>query len=305
MFNKEARLGWLMTGPSLIVIGAIAVYPILYTVWLSLHSFNLKEPAAGKPFVGLDNYLVFFTDTQALGALWNTVIFTAVTVILEFLLGLAIALLLNRSFHGRGMVRASVLIPWAIPTAVSAMMWKFIYNDQYGVLNDILVKLGFMDGYKAWLGDPSTALTSLIITDVWKTTPFMTLLILAGLQMIPAHLYEAAKVDGAGLWNRFWHVTLPMLRSSILVALLFRTLDAFRVFDIVIVMTGGGPGNSTESISVYAYKVMMRYLDFGYGSALSVIIFIIVFLISLLYMKILGSQLGSEERGKRKRWRKT
>ncbi|HUC94049.1 MAG TPA: sugar ABC transporter permease [Paenibacillus sp.] len=161
-----------------------------------------------------------------------------------------------------------------------------------------------MDGYKAWLGDPATALMSLIITDVWKTTPFMALLILAGLQMIPANLYEAAKVDGAGLWSRFRHVTLPMLRSSILVALLFRTLDAFRVFDIVMVMTGGGPGNSTESISVYAYKVMMRYLDFGYGSALSVIIFVIVFLISLLYMKILGSQWGAEEGGARKRWRK-
>jgi ABC-type sugar transport system permease subunit len=295
--KKEERLGWFMAAPGLLMIAAVALYPILHTFWLSLHTVKLTEPGLGQPFVGLQNYIHLLSDDRTLNALWNTVIFTVSSVSLEFVFGLAIALLIHRNFFGRGIVRAAVLVPWAVPTVVSAMMWKFMYNDQYGVINDILEKLGIISSYKAWLGDASWALTSLIITDVWKTTPFIALLLLAGLQLIPGELYESAKVDGASAWKRFWHITLPMLKPTILVALLFRTLDAFRVFDIVMVMTGGGPGNSTEVISTYAYKVLMRYLDFGNGSALAVIVFICVFLICLLFITVLGVQLVEDEGG--------
>ncbi|QXJ39947.1 Trehalose transport system permease protein SugA [Parageobacillus caldoxylosilyticus] len=304
MKQREARLGWLMVAPALLAVAAVALYPIVHTFWLSLHTVKLTEPGLGRPFVGLQNYINLLTDNRTLNALWNTIIFTVSSVSLEFVFGLAIALLIHRNFFGRGIVRAAVLVPWAIPTVVSAMMWKFMYNDQYGVINDILKKLGIISEYKAWLGDASWALISLIVTDVWKTTPFMALLLLAGLQLIPEELYESAKVDGAGAWKRFWHITLPMLKPTILVALLFRTLDAFRVFDIVMVMTGGGPGNSTEVISTYAYKVLMRYLDFGNGSALAVIVFVCVFLICLFFITVLGVQLVDDEEGGRNAWSK-
>lgn len=304
MRRKEAQLGWLMVAPALLAIIAVALYPIIHTFWLSLHTVKLTEPGLGQPFVGLKNYINLLTDARTLNALWNTVVFTVSSVSLEFVFGLAIALLIHRNFVGRGIVRAAVLVPWAIPTVVSAMMWKFMYNDQYGVINDILTKLGIITEYKAWLGDESWALLSLIITDVWKTTPFMALLLLAGLQLISGELYESAKVDGAGAWKRFWYITLPMLKPTILVALLFRILDAFRVFDIVMVMTGGGPGNSTEVISTYAYKVLMRYLDFGNGSALAIIVFVCVFLICLFFITVLGVELVEESEGGKKAWRK-
>ena len=213
--------------------------------------------------------------------------FTIVTVLLETLLGFATALMLNQSFRGRGVARAAVLIPWAIPTSVSAMMWKFIYNDQYGLFNDILLKLGLIDGYKAWLTtDPFLCL---VITDVWKTFPYMALLILAGLQMLPADLYESAMLDGAGVVKRFRYITLPLVKRTLLVAMLFRTLDAFRVFDLISVMTGGSVG--TESIAIYSQKQMMSFLNFGYGSALAVLIFVVVLSISLVYMKFIGSDM--------------
>lgn len=302
--KKEARLGWLMTAPGLLIIAAVALYPIIHTLWLSLHTMKLTEPGLGKPFVGLDNYVAAVRDSKTLLALLNTIEFTVFSVGAEFILGLAVALLMHRTFKGRGIVRASVLVPWAIPTAISAMLWKYLYNDQYGVFNDIMFKLGLIDSYKAWLGSPGTAMFSLVLTDVWKTTPFMALLLLAGLQMIPEELYESARVDGANVWQRFWHITLPMLKPAILVALLFRTLDAFRVFDIVMVMTGGGPADTTETISTLAYKVMMRYLDFGNGSALAVITFICVFLISFFYIKVLGVQLVEDDGKGKTLWRK-
>lgn len=270
--------------PSFFTILLVAIYPIFHCFYLSLHQIDLKLPQLGRIFVGLQNYRHLIEDDRLWRALSNTFLFTGGSVALELLLGIGIALVMHRKFRGRGLFRTSVLIPWAIPTVVAGMMWAWIYNDQYGVFNHFLTKLGVIDGYIAWLGTKNTAMFSLIFADVWKTTPFMALLILAGLQMIPEELLEAAKVDGAGSLARFFRITLPLLRPTIIVALLFRTMDAFRIFDLVFVLTGGGPGNSTETMSLYAYKYLFSYLEFGYGSALAVVTFLWVGIISGVYI---------------------
>lgn len=287
LLRREARAAWIMMAPALIVLGVVAVYPVLRTFFISLHEMNLKRPQSGFPFIGLANYAKILTDTRAQTDILFTFKFTIVTVLLETLFGFATALVINQSFRGRGIARAAILIPWAIPTSVSAMMWKFIYNDQYGLFNDILMKIGLIDGYKAWL--TSDPFLCLVITDVWKTFPYMALLILAGLQMLPLELYESAMLDGAGVIKRFRYITLPLVKRTVLVAMLFRTLDAFRVFDLISVMTSGSVG--TESIAIYAQKQMMSFLNFGYGSALAVLIFAVVLSISLIYMKFIGSDM--------------
>ena len=284
----ERKLGYLLLLPALLVMGFIAFFPILQTFWISLHHLNIKF-ANHQSFVGIANYTQLIQDDRFWNSLSNTVIITGISVFLELILGLGFALVMHRTFRGRGLVRAAILVPWAIPTVVSALMWRFMYNDQLGVVNDILFRLGVIDAYVTWLGSPVLSMTAVIVAEVWKTTPFMALLILAGLQTISHDLYEAADIDGASAWQKFFAITLPLLKPAILVALLFRTLDAFRIFDLVYVLTGGGPGNSTEVISMYAYKTMSGYLDFGYGSAISVVIFVCVLAISFLYVKILGT----------------
>lgn len=285
----ETRDAWIMMAPAIAVLLVVAVYPIVRTVWLSLHEMVLTDPGSGYPLIGLKNYLHILQDGRAVEAILFTLRFTVTTVFFELLLGFAAALVMNQAFHGKGLVRAAILIPWAIPTSVSALMWKFIYNDQYGLFNDVLYRLGIIDGYRAWLSTSGGSFMALVIADIWKTAPYMALLILAGLQMVPEELYESAKIDGAGIIKRFLYVTLPTVKNTVIVALLFRTLDAFRVFDLISVMTGGA--NKTESISIYAYNNLMKFLDFGYGSALSVLIFIVVFVISLIYMRVLGDKL--------------
>lgn len=287
--RQDAKVAWLMMSPALLVLAVIALYPVLRTFWLSLHEMSLKNPGSGYPFIGLGNYIEIFSDERAMTDILFTIQFTVVTVVLEMFIGFAAALIMNRAFKGRGLVRAAILIPWAIPTSVSAMMWKFIYNDQYGMFNDILYRLGVIDGYKAWLSSSGGSFMALVITDVWK----MALLILAGLQMLPEELYESAKLDGANVIQRFFTITLPLMKRPLLVALLFRTLDAFRVFDLISVLTGGA--NGTESICVYAHKQLMSFLDFGYGSALAVLIFIVVFIISLIYMFFMGGDLAGDD----------
>ncbi|WP_340002593.1 sugar ABC transporter permease [Oceanobacillus sp. FSL K6-0127] len=242
-------------------------------------------------FIGLDNYGKYMKDQRMWKAMGNTAFFTVISVAFELVLGLAIALLINRAFKGRGIIRATVLIPWAIPTAVAAMMWGFLYDGQSGIIAHYLEALNLIPGSSWLLTTSDGGMFSIILADVWKTTPYMALLLLAGLQTIPQSLYEASSVDGANRLQQFWSITLPLLKSSILVALLFRTLDAFRVFDLIYVLTGGGPANATESISVYAYKTLFAQQNFGEGSVLSVIVFISVAIISLLYVKLIGSDL--------------
>lgn len=289
LMRHESRDAWIMMAPAIIMLLIIAVYPVLRTFWLSLHEMVLTDPGSGYPFIGLENYMEILKDERALDSILFTLKFTVATVVLELIIGFAAALVMNKAFKGRGIVRAAILIPWAIPTSVSAMMWKFIYNDQYGLFNDVLYRLGIIDSYQAWLSTADGSFMALVITDVWKTAPYMALLILAGLQIIPEELYEAAKIDGANVFQRFRYVTIPNVKGTVLVALLFRTLDAFRVYDLVSVMTGGA--NQTESVSLYAYNNLMKFLDFGYGSALAVLVFVIVFIISLIYMRAMGDQL--------------
>jgi multiple sugar transport system permease protein len=280
MRNREQGTRFVL--PALVLLSLVTVYPALSVFYLSLHRklpiFDLSK------FVGIDNYLFLVKDDRFWNAFGNTVYFTALSVTLELLLGLGIAVLLNRRFKGKGLVRAVVLIPWAIPTVVSAKMWEWIYNTDFGILN-------FLLGVKVnWLGSPLWAMNAAVFMDAWKTTPFVVILLTAGLQVIPRDLYQAAAVDGAGGCAVFRRITLPLLMPVVLVVLIFRTLDAFRVFDAVYVLTGGGPANTTETLSIYAYKVLFQTLQFGYGSTLSIVVFLCVGALSLLYIKKLRGE---------------
>ncbi|MCA0986625.1 carbohydrate ABC transporter permease [Guptibacillus algicola] len=259
---------------------------------------SLNDIVVEPNFIGFEHYKDNFSDTRMWKALWNTGVFTFISVLAELILGLAIALLINKAFIGRGLIRASILIPWAVPTAVAALMWKFLYDGQNGIVAKLFADVGLVEKMTVLLTTDTGAMFSVIFADVWKTTPYMALLILAGLQTIPSSLYEAASIDGANKWKQFLTVTLPLLKTSILVALLFRTLDAFRVFDLIYVLTGGGPANSTETISILAYKVMFSQTNFGEGSALSVIVFLCVAIISAIFIKLLGSELIKDGSGK-------
>jgi multiple sugar transport system permease protein len=266
--------------PALVLLLLVTVFPVFSVIYLSLQRklliFDISK------FVGFDNYGFLLRDDRFWNALKNTAYFTAASVSLELLLGLSIAILLHRSFRLKGPARALVLIPWAIPTVVSAKMWEWMYNTDFGILN-------YLIGSKVnWLGDPFWAINSAVFMDVWKTTPFVVILLTAGLQVIPRELYQAAKIDGAGRWEIFRRITLPLLKPVILIVLIFRTLDAFRVFDAIYVLTGGGPANTTETLSIYAYKVLFQTLQFGYGSTLSVVVFLCIGCISIFYVQILS-----------------
>lgn len=258
-------------------------------------SASLSDSVITPNFIGLKHYKENLTDGRMWKAISNTTVFTVISVFAELVIGLAIAILINKAFFGRGLVRATILIPWAIPTAVSAFMWKYLYDGQNGIVAKAFEEIGLFDRMTDLLTSSNGAMFSVIFADVWKTTPYMALLLLAGLQTIPSSLYEAASIDGASKWKQFTKITLPLLKSSILVALLFRTLDAFRVFDLIYVLTGGGPANSTETISILAYKVMFAQTNFGEGSALSVIVFICVAIISMIYIKFLGRDLLNDK----------
>lgn len=254
------------------------------------------ESSIIKPnFIGFKNYSNAIKDARVRTALLNTLIFTLFSVALELVLGIMLAMIMNKAMFGRGLIRALSLIPWAIPTAVSALIWLYLYNGNSGIISLIFSKIGLISKPTDLLLTSTAAMGAVIIADVWKTTPYMALLILAGLQTIPNSVYEASAVDGAHKLQQFFKITLPMLKSSILVALLFRTLDAFRVFDLIYVLTGGGPGGSTESISIYAYKAMFAQTKFGYGSALTIIIALCVAVICYFYIKVLNIDITSRE----------
>lgn len=282
----EARLGWALALPALGVIGLVALFPILWTIWESLHLHDLHMPWLGRRFVGAANYVEALADPRFWSALAHTAVFVAVTVTLELGAGLVLALALDRVSRARELVRTAILLPWAIPTVVAALVWRFIFESPAGLANAVLAQLGAAP--PTWFADPVAAWVPLVLADVWKATPFVALLLLAGLQNIDRSLYEAAEVDGAGPWRQFIEVTLPLLRPALLVAFLFRALDAFRVFDVVYVMTGGGPGTATEPIALYTFSTLLQNLRFGFGSALSVIIFVVAFLFALASIRVLG-----------------
>ncbi len=272
---REQRTGWLLLLPALLLLALVFAYPILRAFWLSLFTQNLGTQLK-MVFSGLDNYGRMVGDGRFWQSLWNTTIFTAASVLLELILGMGVALVLNQSFRGRGIVRTISLLPWALPTALMGLAWAWIFNDQYGIVNDILLRLGILKTGISWLGDPTLAMMAVIIADVWKTTPFIALLLLAGLQSISSDLYEAHSIDGASAWQSFWKITVPLLMPQIVIALLFRFAQAFGIFDLIQVMTGGGPAGATETVSIYIYGTVMRYLDFGYGAALVVVTFLLL-----------------------------
>ncbi|AOX01041.1 sugar ABC transporter permease [Moorena producens PAL-8-15-08-1] len=272
---QEQRTGWLLVTPALLLLLLVYGYPILRSFWLSLFTNNLGTQLQ-PVFSGLNNYGRMMGDGRFWHSLWNTVIFTSVSVALELVLGIAIALILNQTFKGRGIVRTIAILPWALPTALIGLVWAWMFNDQFGVWNDILVRLGIIQEGINWLGYPTTAMMAVIAADVWKTTPFISILLLAGLQSIPQDLYEAYALDGATPWQSFKQITLPLLMPQILISLLFRFAQAFGVFDLIKVMTGGAPGGATEVVSLYIYTTVMDYLDFGYGAALVVVTFLIL-----------------------------
>ncbi|HSD53612.1 MAG TPA: sugar ABC transporter permease [Burkholderiales bacterium] len=269
----------LFVAPAALLLAVVTAAPMIYVVWLSLQE---RTPFRAPAFAGTDNYLRLAADARFWNALANTIYFAAVSVTLELALGLAVALAVARAGRLRSLVYGAILVPWAVPAVVSARMWEWMYNPEIGVLNYLL-------GARInWLGDPTLALHAAIAMDVWKSTPFVALLLLAGLQGVPRDLYRAAAIDGASAWTAFRRITLPLLAPVILVATVFRTIDALRVFDSIYVLTGGGPANGTETLSIYAYKVLFQTLDFGYGSALAVAVLAVTAAATLVYARLLG-----------------
>jgi trehalose/maltose transport system permease protein len=281
---QRVRTGLLFLAPTLLVAAAVAGWPLLRTILLGFTDAQLTTIGQAR-WVGAENYRWVLDDPDWWRAVWNTLAFTAGSVALELALGLAFALLLNAPLPGRKVLWAIALVPWAVPTVVSAQMWRWMFNDAYGVVNDLLLRAGLIDAPLAWLAEPVTAMAAVVLTDVWKTTPFATLLLLAGLQMIPDTLYDAARMDGAGWWQRFRYVTLPMLKTAIGVVLIFRTLDALRVFDLIYVMTSNS--RNTASVSVYARQQLIDFQDVGLGSAASTLIFAMIALLSTIFVAVL------------------
>lgn len=300
--RQRLKSAWLFLTPMLVVLALVAGWPLLQTIWFSFTNASLDN-VAGAEFVGFRNYWEYVDygdgegeyfgllfDPQWWNSVWNTVYYSVISVSIETVLGLAFALVLNAEFKGRALVRAAVLIPWAIPTIVSAKMWAWMMNDQFGILNDMLMAIGILSAPVAWTATPETAMWAVIIVDVWKTTPFMALLILAGLQMVPGDIYEAAKIDGIHPVKVFWKVTLPLIRPAILVAVIFRALDALRVFDLIYVLT---PNNTdTKTMSVFAQENLFQFDKFAYGSAASTLLFLVIAFITLFYIKVARLELG-------------
>ncbi|MBZ9799963.1 carbohydrate ABC transporter permease [Mesorhizobium sp. ES1-4] len=293
---RRVRSAWLFLAPMLLVLAAVAGWPLIRTVYFSFTDASLADLDARR-FVGFDNYFSvlrlpsgrviydgLLADPVWWSAVWNTVRFAAISVTCETILGMIVALVLNASFPGRGIVRAAVLIPWAIPTIVSAKMWQWMLNDQFGIINVVLVNLGLIDHKIAWTASADTAMAAVLIVDIWKTTPFMALLILAALQMLPREIIEVARLDGANPWQIFWRVTLPLIRPAVTVAVIFRALDALRIFDLIYVLT---PNNvHTKSMSVFTRENLFEFDKFAYGSAASTLFFLILALLTIAYIRI-------------------
>ncbi|MDM9628727.1 sugar ABC transporter permease [Rhizobium sp. S152] len=306
MRADRVRSAWMFLAPTLFILAVVAGWPLFRTMYFSFTNASLTN-LGGASFVGFDNYLSWITlksgrtvyrgllaDPAWWNAVWNTAKFTLLSVTIETALGLIVALVLNAQFVGRGIVRAAILIPWAIPTIVSAKMWAWMLNDQFGILNDLFMALGLISQKIAWTANPDTAMIAVLIVDVWKTTPFMALLILAGLQMVPGDIYEAAKLDGINPIKVFWRLTLPLIRPAIMVAVIFRMLDAMRIFDLIYVLT---PNNvQTKTMSVMARENLFDFDKFAYGATASTVLFLLIATVTVIYMWLGRVNLGGSER---------
>lgn len=294
--RQRVRSAWLFLAPMLIVLLLVAAWPLFRTIFFSFTNATLVDMSR-YAFVGFGNYLSYddgqwygvLTDPQWLLALRNTVLFSVISVSLETILGVGMAVILNVRFPGRGLMRAALLVPWAIPTVVSAKMWAWMLNDQFGIVNNALMHLGVIAQPVAWLASPHLAMASVIMVDVWKTTPFVALLTLAALQMLPSDCYEAAKVDGIHPVRVFFQVTLPLIRPALAVTIIFRLLDAMRMFDLVYIMTGST--DSTMTLSVFARRALVGFEDVGYGSAASTLLFLVIALMTVVYLMAMRPEL--------------
>lgn len=289
--EKKAKIEQLHIKAEVLINSLNSTYQLIHKDDLPALVGDIKNSIIPSNFIGLKGYKQVFKDERIGIALWNTSFFTIISVFIELVLGLGLALILNKTIFGQGMIRTASLIPWAIPTAVAALMWSYLFNGSSGIIAHFFEMIGLVDKSQELLLSGPGAFVSTILADVWKTTPYMALLLLAGLQNISQTLYESASIDGANKIQSFFKITLPLLKPSILVALLFRTLDAFRVFDLIFVLTGGGPGGKTETLSIYAYKVMFGQTNFGYGSIIVMIMFLCVAFIAILFVKFLGANL--------------
>lgn len=304
LLQQRQRAAFWFIAPMLVALLCVAAWPLMRTIWFSLTNTSLNNLYGGE-FIGFDNYLSMRTlssgkvvwrgtlvDPAWWNAVWNTVRFAVVSVLFETVLGLIVALVLNAEFKGRGLVRAAILIPWAIPTIVSAKMWSWMLNDQFGIINDMLLRVGLIDQKIAWTASVDTAMYAVLMVDIWKTTPFMALLILAGLQMVPRDIYEAAKIDGINPVKVFFKVTLPLIRPAVMVAVIFRMLDALRIFDLVYVLTPNS--KATKTMSVISRENMIDFDKFAYGAAQSTLLFAILAVFVALYIWIGKVDLSGE-----------
>ncbi len=293
--RERRRAAWLFLLPMVVAVVLVAGWPLGRTIMFSMTDARLDDTAA-PAFVGLANYNLLIRDPDWWNAVRNTVVFALVSVTIETLLGLIIALALNERMRGRGLLRAAMLIPWAIPTVVSAQMWGWMLHDQVGVVNEALLALGLIARPLAFTADPDLALWAVVAVDVWKTTPFMALLILAALQLLPDEIYEAAEIDGLGPVGRFFRLTLPLIRPALMVAVIFRALDALRVFDLMYVLTGNSA--ATASMSVYARQHLVDFQDVGFGSAAATGLFLVIAVATVLLLTLGRVRLGATENGR-------
>lgn len=288
--HREQRQAWVLLAPMLLVMALLTAWPLLRTIWLSFTDAELIGSGAQTGYVGLDNYLYALNDPDFRAAIGRTLYFTVMSVALEGAIGVLVALLLNQKFTGRNVLRVLVILPWALPTIVNAMMWRLNFNPDYGSINALLTQAGIIDGYRSWLGSPDSALNAVMLADVWKNYPLVTLLVLAAMQSIPEDLYEAARLDGAPAWRRFRAITFPAIVGALSVALVLRTIDAFKVFDIIYVMTRGGPVDSTKTLSFYVYQESFSYLRAGSGAAYAILMTLMCSVLIALYMAMLYRQ---------------
>lgn len=286
-----------LLAPAALVVFGLVTYPVVRTVWLSLHRVLSPMPTAPQEFVAFKNFGNALTDGDLISATGHTAYFTLVSTAAEIVLGILLGLLMAQKLRFRWLLRAAILMPWALPTVVSASMWRYLFNADYGPINALLTQLGIIDTYQSWLGTPTSAMNMIVIADVWKNTSIVAFFVLAGLAVIPTEINEAAAVDGASSLRRFFSITLPLLRPVIMVVLVLRTIEAFKVFDIVYVMTRGGPAGGTTTIAVYAYQTAFSNQNFGYGSAIALLIVLVVLILALAYIRMLSVS-GTSEGGR-------
>lgn len=284
---QQDRTAWLLLTPMISIMVLVTAFPLLNTLWLAFTDAGLTGQGYVWQWIGLENFAYILDDSDFRAAVGRTAYFTVMSVSAEVVLGVLVALLLNQEFKGRTLVRALLILPWALPTIVNAVMWRLIYNPEYGSLNALLTQIGLLDAYRSWLGDPATAMNMVVLADIWKNYPLIALIALAGLQTVPKDLYEAAIMDGANAWTRFWKITLPGIMGALSVAMVLRAIEAFKVFDIFYVMTRGGPADSTKTVSFFVYQESFTYLRAGSGAAYALTVTAMSALMIAIYVVLL------------------